>query len=98
GIVSSPRSVSPAPSYAQPAYRYSAPQPAVTPEPSYWTYSIEPLDVRPTDRVIVSRDNARLMDGRTVVGVIPSGHEFEVTKVVNGWLGAVVNLNGQELK
>jgi hypothetical protein len=75
------------PIYAQPA-----------PENAYRSFSLEPIGIRPGDTVAVRRENARLMLGPNVVGTAPAGLTFKVTKVVNGWLGAVVEINGQQHK
>jgi hypothetical protein len=83
--------------YARPTYRY-APQPAITAEPEYRSFSFEPLGIKPNDTVVVARDSAPVMLGRTVLGAAPRGAEFKVTKVVNGWVGAVMTLNGREVK
>jgi hypothetical protein len=88
-------------SYA-PSFNYARPvqpaQPMIAQEPGYRTFSIEPLGISAHDNVVVNRNNARLMLGRNVVATLPQGIEFQVTRVVNGWLGAVVNLDGQEHK
>ncbi len=98
----------PAPSFAQPAPRFSTPVSPVTPSvqpaplaysaPAYRSYSFEPIAIQPGDVVTVQRNNARLMHGQTVVGSAPAGTTFEVTKVRDGWVGAVLDLNGREVK
>jgi hypothetical protein len=49
------------------------------------------------DTVVVKGDDIKLMMGATVVGTVPSGLEFQATKVINGWVGAVVELEGRKL-
>lgn len=83
--------------YARPSYNYAMPQPMIASEPAYRSFSFEPIGINPGDTVVVNRDDARLMLGRNVVGTAPKGLEFKVTKVINGWFGAVVDVDGQKL-
>jgi hypothetical protein len=76
---------------------YSQPTPLAS-EPSYRSFSFEPIGINPGDTVVVSRDDVNLMRGRNVVSEVPKGLEFRVTKVINGWLGAVVEFDGQQQK
>jgi hypothetical protein len=64
---------------------------------SYRSFSYQPRTISAGDSVVVTGDNIRLMRGPNVVGTIPRGLRFEVTKVVSGWLGAVVEVDGQTL-
>lgn len=77
-------------------FGYAQPQPRIAVQPEYRTFSIEPLGFGPGDTVVVNRDNVNLMLGRNVIGVVPAGAQFKVTKVVNGWLGAVLTVDGKE--
>ncbi|MBW3601062.1 MAG: hypothetical protein KY475_27815 [Planctomycetes bacterium] len=65
---------------------------------SYRVFSFEPIGINPGDTVVVSRGDVKLMRGPNAVGEVPQGLQFRVTKVINGWLGAVVDVNGQQLK
>lgn len=49
-------------------------------------------------RVTVAIENANLMRGSHVVGALDKGLDFEVTRVIDGWLGAVIERDGQQLK
>lgn len=93
-----PSYAQPSYSYVQPSYNYVPPQPMIAREPAYRTFSFEPLGINPNDTVVVTRDHVKLMQGHEVVGTVPWGVQFQVTKVINGWLGAVVMLDGQERK
>lgn len=72
-------------------------QPARPSADSYRSFSYEPIGVSAGETVVVSGENVKLMRGTTVVGSAPQGLKFTVTKVINGWLGTVVEVNGQEL-
>lgn len=63
----------------------------------YRSFSYEPIGIRAGDRVVVQGNDVRLMRGTNVVGMLPEGTEVLVTKVTNGWLGTVVEVNGQQL-
>ena len=65
---------------------------------SYRRASHEPIGIRAGDAVVVTGDDVKMMKGTTVVSAVPNGLKFKVTKVSNGWLGAVVQVEGQELK
>ena len=43
----------------------------------------------------IAKDNAQVMHGTNLVGTLGKGREFKVLRVVNGWLGAVVEEDGQ---
>lgn len=79
--------------YASP--RVYQPAPAVG---TYRSFSYEPQAIQPGDTVVVQAPEARVMSGRDQVGALDSGQEFEVTRVVNGWLGVVTERDGEELR
>ncbi len=85
--------------YAQPAPQsYVQPAPLAYNEPQgYRSFSFEPTAIQPGDTVVVNRNQVRLMRGQTVVGSAPVGLTFQATKVINGWVGAVVEINGREV-
>lgn len=70
----------------------------VQPTQSYQAYSYEPLGVNRGDAVIVTDEATRLMRGRNVVAKVEKGQEFEVTRIINGWLGAVLKQDGKTVK
>lgn len=72
-------------------------QPAPATE-GYRRFSYEPVAIGRGDTVVVDVDRAKLMSGPNQVGTLAKGREFQVTRVINGWLGAVVEENGKELK
>jgi hypothetical protein len=37
------------------------------------------------------------MLGRQVLGTLPKGTQFKVLKITDGWLGAVIDVNGKTL-
>ncbi len=76
---------------------YSVPQVAESGEDSYRSFSYAPIGIRAGDAAEVRLDGARLMRGANVLGTLPVGTEFTVTKVVNGWLGTSVEVNGERL-
>jgi hypothetical protein len=84
------------------SYSYAPrPSPSIYSQPQaegYRAFSFEPVGINAGDTVAVNRGDVKLMQGRNVVGEIPEGIQFRVTKVINGWLGAVVDLNGQQQK
>lgn len=61
------------------------------------SYSYGPIEISSGDTVAVKGEDIKLMKGANVVGTVPAGLEFPVTKVINGWLGAVVEVEGQKL-
>lgn len=73
-------------------------QPAGPSEESYRSFSYQPINIHAGDNVAVRGQGVRLMLGNDVVGIIPQGMNFKVTKEVNGWLGAVVDMDGQQMK
>lgn len=72
-------------------------QPARPSVESYRSFSYEPVGINPGDTVSVSGDDIKMMKGSDIVGAIANGTKFKVTKVINGWLGAVVEVDGQKL-
>jgi hypothetical protein len=68
------------------------------PVESYRSFSYAPLAIAPGDEVAVNVSEANLMLGRELVGTLHEGQKFKVTRVINGWLGAVVEEDGQTLK
>jgi hypothetical protein len=93
--MAAPRYARPAPiPSSQPALAYSRPVQA----DSYRLFSFEPLGINPGETAVVDREGARLMYGPNVVGDLPQGAEFRVTRIVNGWLGAVIERDGRQLK
>jgi hypothetical protein len=64
---------------------------------SYRSFSYQPMNISAGDHVVVTGNNAKVMKGRDVVGDVPNGMKFEVTKVIDGWLGAVVDVDGKKL-
>lgn len=65
---------------------------------SYRSFSYQPTEINPGDTVVVKDDAVKIMDGTNVVGTVPNGLQFKVNKVLNGWLGTVVDVDGQALK
>lgn len=74
-------------------YPYYAP----TPSEAYRSFSYEPIGIQPGDSVVVTGNNIKMMKGANIVGAVPNGLKFKVTQVVDGWLGAIVEVEGQEL-
>jgi hypothetical protein len=64
----------------------------------YRSFSYEPIAIAPGEEVTVNVVEANLMLGRNLVGTLEEGQKFKVTRVINGWLGAVVEKDGQTLK
>ena len=98
-----PHYSNPGPGGSYPGRSYSFVQPypgptSVAPAPAYQRFSFEPLGIAAGDKVVVTGDNIQLMLGNAVVGAAPKGLEFNVTKVRNGWLGAVVTIDGKEYR
>jgi hypothetical protein len=79
---------------ARPSFYYQ-PAPAAD---GYRSFSYEPMAIAPGDEVTVNVAEANLMLGRNLVGTLEKGEKFNVTRVINGWLGAVVEKDGQTLK
>ncbi len=65
---------------------------------SYRRSSYEPISIHPCETVVVNGNNVKLMTGSNVVDMLPDGLKFKVTKVNDGWLGAVVEVNGRKKK
>jgi hypothetical protein len=89
-------------SFWDPSYRRSGGQsfyyqPARPSAESYRSFSYQPVGINLGDIVVVQGGDAKMMKGADVVGIVPKGSEFKVTKVINGWLGAVVDVEGQTL-
>lgn len=63
----------------------------------YRSVSHEAIGIQVGDTVAIKGDDVKLMRGTNVVGVVPNGLEFNVTQVRHGWLGTVVEVNGQKL-
>lgn len=79
--------------YAGPTYYQ--PTPAAE---GYRSFSYRPVPFEAGETVVVSPGAARVMVGREQVGTLQEGQEFEVIRVVNGWLGAMVEQDGQEIR
>ena len=62
------------------------------------SFSYQPVDFHAGDRVLIDRDDVKLMMGSKVVGRLENGSVFQVTRVINGWLGAVIENEGQKLE
>lgn len=73
-------------------------QPARPNMESYRSFSYQPTGINAGDNVVVTGADVRMMLGKDVVGNVPNGMAFHVTRVINGWLGAVVEVDGQQLK
>jgi hypothetical protein len=65
---------------------------------SYRSFSYEPVPVSSGETVVVGPRQALVMVGPREVGVLDSGQPFTVSRVVNGWLGAIVEQDGKELR
>jgi hypothetical protein len=76
-------------------YSFRAVQPGAE---SYRSFSYQPSAIAVGDTVVVNRDGVSVMMGMEMVGAAPSGLEFTVTKVIDGWLGTVAEVDGRELK
>lgn len=61
----------------------------------YRVSSYEPIPITAGETVAIAKDSARVMHGTNLVGTLGKGREFKVLRVVNGWLGAVVEEDGQ---
>ena len=61
----------------------------------YRVSSYEPTPIAAGETVAIAKDNAQVMHGTNLVGTLGKGREFKVLRVVNGWLGAVVEEDGQ---
>jgi hypothetical protein len=64
---------------------------------SYRSFSYEPMAIRVGDEVTVNGNDVKMMKGPNVVGQVPGGLKFTVTRVVNGWLGAITEVDGKKL-
>lgn len=64
-------------------------------EREYRVSSYEPTPIAAGETVAIAKDTARIMYGTREVGTLEKGREFKALRVVNGWLGAVVEENGQ---
>jgi hypothetical protein len=67
---------------------------------SYRSFSYMPAATSPGagDAAVVTDDNAKLMMGSDVVATVPRGTKFNVTKVIGGWLGASIEIDGHTAK
>src|SRR5690606_22830428 len=81
--------------YYSPESRMPLASPA---EDGYRSFSYAPIRLRAGDRGEVKSGSAKMMLGADVVGTVPSGVEFTVTKVINGWVGTRVEVDGEMLK
>jgi hypothetical protein len=72
---------------------YARRQPAQDRE--YRVSSYEPTPIAAGETVAIAKDSVRVMHGTNLVGTLEKGREFKVLRVVNGWLGAVVEEDGQ---
>lgn len=79
------------------SYRSFSYEPSYSNNESYRSFSYEPTNISAGDSVVVSGGDAVMKRGTDVVGTLPNETEFEVTKVNDGWLGAVVEVDGQTL-
>lgn len=79
-------------SYSGPSFTY---QPAQPNAESYRSFAYEPLGIRAGDTVAVRGEGIKMMKGSEVIATLPQGVEFKVTRVINGWLGAVVEIDGE---
>lgn len=61
----------------------------------YRVSSYEPIPITAGETVAIAKDKARVMHGTNLVGTLEKGREFKVLRVVNGWLGAVVEEDDQ---
>ena len=50
------------------------------------------------DTVTIVKDGAPVMRGSERLGTLDKGHQFKVLKVLNGWLGTVVEDGGQAIR
>jgi hypothetical protein len=85
------------PQHRRPSSGAASYQPSQPRGETYRRFSYEPVGIHPGDTVVLNGDNVKMMKGTVVVGAVPNGQEFKVTKVVNGWLGAVVEVDGRKL-
>ncbi|GIW95600.1 MAG: hypothetical protein KatS3mg110_3641 [Pirellulaceae bacterium] len=72
-------------------------RPGMAEREEYRSFSYEPIGVKPGDMVTAVRDGARVMLGREVLGTLPQGTQFKVLKVINGWVGGVIDVGGKQL-
>ncbi len=79
------------------SFSYSPSYQSSASEPSYRSFSYEPVGINAGDTVVVSGGDADMKRGTDAVGTLPNETEFVVTKVKGGWLGAVVEVDGQTL-
>lgn len=80
---------------ARPAERIVYSRPQAVQEREYRVSSYEPSPVAAGETVRVASDQARLMRGSELVGTLEKGRQFKVLRVVNGWLGVVVDDGGE---
>lgn len=73
-------------------------QPMQATEQAVRSFSYEPARFMEGDEVVVAGQDVRMMVGRDVIGNMPDGLHFRVVKVVDGWLGAIIEVDGQQMK
>ena len=64
------------------------------------SYSCEPspqVEFKTGDRGVVTGNSAKLMVGSDVLGSIPKGTEFTLTRVQGQWLGASIEIDGRRV-
>jgi|FLYL01.1.fsa_nt_gi hypothetical protein len=79
------------------AGRRIAVEPARVEEREYRSFSVEPIGIQPGDMVAASKDGVPVMLGRETLGTLPKGTQFKVLKVLNGWVGGVIESEGKKL-
>ena len=67
-------------------------------EREYRVSSYEPTRAVTGDTVTIVKDGAPVMRGSERLGTLDKGHQFKVLKVLNGWLGTVVEDGGQSIR
>ncbi len=67
-------------------------------EREYRVSSYEPTRSVTGDTVTIVKDSASVMRGSERLGTLDKGHQFKVLKVLDGWLGTVVEDDGQVIR
>jgi len=80
---------------SRPADRIVYSRPQSVQDREYRVSSYEPSPIAAGETVAVANDRARIMRGSDLVGTLEKGHQFKVLRVVNGWLGIVIEDDGQ---
>ncbi len=75
----------------------NAVRPSTVEREGYRSFSYEPIGVKPGDLVAAAKDGARVMLGRELLGTLPKGTQFKVLKVINGWVGGQIEVDGKQL-